>query len=343
NVRRYHNEKHNITNGAEFFEAIHSYEGVKGVQAYECSLIRNPEPTKVTFPKITFVNNYEFEQDGIRVHRAGNVGVGKLLKWPLLDTPKAIGHLQCQPCPSKLQLSSITGVPKERKSLSDRSSITTTTTIELAVQASRSKLYDCPEEGCVASFIRYGNLTQHLCTGKHRHRRERSSMRDMGMTMYHSKLENIEVRSMFSLQLEETTPGDDDDTIRITPPDRGWALPKERKVTHLNESQVKYLTEKFDEGIQQRIRWKPEEVSAEMQRKKDLNNRFYSIPAEFLKTGQVRSFFSRLKSIRGKQTETVVADEGEEEDDEEFDDNNQVVEEIEQRNNLRYSMGISGE
>ncbi|CAF4633327.1 unnamed protein product, partial [Didymodactylos carnosus] len=99
----------------------------------------------------------------------------------------------------------------------------------------------------------------------------------MGMTMYHSKLENIGVRPIISLQLEETTPADDDDTIRITP-DRGWALPKERKLTRLNESQIKYLTEKFDEDVQQRIRWKPEEVSAEMQRKKDLKNRFYFTP-----------------------------------------------------------------
>ncbi|CAF0879942.1 unnamed protein product [Didymodactylos carnosus] len=91
--------------------------------------------------------------------------------------------------------------------------------------------------------------------------------------------------------LEETTPNDDDDTIRIKPPDRGWALPKDRKVTRLNESQIKYLTEKFHEGVQQRIRWKPEEVSAEMQRKKDLKNRFYFTPAEFLKPSQIRSFF----------------------------------------------------
>ncbi|CAF1632325.1 unnamed protein product, partial [Didymodactylos carnosus] len=140
-----------------------------------------------------------------------------------------IGHgtsALCQPCSSTLQLSSITTVPKERKSLSDRSSITTTTTVEPAVQASRRK---------------------------HRRQIERSSMRDMDMTMYHSKLENIGVRSIISLQLEETTPADDDDAIRITP-DRGWALPKERKLTRLNESQIKYLTEKFDEGVQQRIR-----------------------------------------------------------------------------------------
>ncbi|CAF0769514.1 unnamed protein product [Didymodactylos carnosus] len=70
------------------------------------------------------------------------------------------------------------------------------------------------------------------------------------------------------VELEETTPAADDSTIRITPPDRGCALPKERKVIRLTESQIKYLTEKFGEGVQQTIRWKPEEESAEMQRKR---------------------------------------------------------------------------
>ncbi|CAF1474329.1 unnamed protein product [Didymodactylos carnosus] len=100
--------------------------------------------------------------------------------------------------------------------------------------------------------------------------------------------------------------------------------------------------EKFDEGVQQRIRWKPEEVSAEMQRKNDLEDRFYFTPAEFLRPGLIRSFFSRFKAIREKQTETVVVDGLEEENDDEFDDN-QVAEETEQRNNLRNSMGISNE
>ncbi|CAF1125242.1 unnamed protein product [Didymodactylos carnosus] len=79
-----------------------------------------------------------------------------------------------------------------------------------------------------------------------------------------------------------------------------------------------------------------------MQRKNELKDRFYFTPAEFLKPGLIRSFFSRLKAIREKQTDTIVVDKMEEEDDDEFDDN-QVVEETEQRNNLRNSMGISNE
>ncbi|CAF1138555.1 unnamed protein product [Didymodactylos carnosus] len=79
-----------------------------------------------------------------------------------------------------------------------------------------------------------------------------------------------------------------------------------------------------------------------MQRKNDLKDRFCFTPVEFLKPGLIRSFFSRLKAVREKQTETVIVDEVEEEDDDDFDDN-QVVEETEQRNNLRNSMGISNE
>ncbi|CAF1030815.1 unnamed protein product [Didymodactylos carnosus] len=227
----------------------------------------------------------------MRRGRAWNVGDDKLIKWRLLDTPKAIGHLQCQPRSSKPQLSSIIPVSKERKALFDCSSIITTTTVESAAQANGRK---------------------------HLRRIERSSMADM----------------------EETTLDDGDDTNRITPPDRGWALPKERKC-HISMN-LRYNISLRSSMLQQRIRWKPEEVSAEMQRKNDLKDRFYFTPAEFLKLGLIRSFFSRWKAIREKQTETVVVDEVEEEDDDEFDDN-QVVEETEQRNNLRNSMEISNE
>ncbi|CAF1487961.1 unnamed protein product, partial [Didymodactylos carnosus] len=70
---------------------------------------------------------------------------------------------------------------------------------------------------------------------------------------------------------------------------------------------------------------------------------------QHLRTGKHRRRIERssmrdmdLKAIREKQTKTVVVDEVEEEDDDEFDDN-QAVEETEQRNNLRNSMGISNE
>ncbi|CAF1163037.1 unnamed protein product, partial [Didymodactylos carnosus] len=78
-----------------------------------------------------------FEEHDIRLHRTWNVGDDKLINWRLLDTPKAIGHLQCQSSSSKPQWSSITPVSKERKALSDRCSITTTTTVESAAQANR--------------------------------------------------------------------------------------------------------------------------------------------------------------------------------------------------------------
>ncbi|CAF1232847.1 unnamed protein product, partial [Didymodactylos carnosus] len=93
NIRRYLNGKHNVTNAAEFVEACHSYNGVKGVQAFECHLLRSEKESTATFPKITSVNNFRFEKNGIRVHRTWKVGGGKLIPWKDLKWTNILDEL----------------------------------------------------------------------------------------------------------------------------------------------------------------------------------------------------------------------------------------------------------
>ncbi|CAF4471540.1 unnamed protein product [Didymodactylos carnosus] len=88
--------------------------------------------------------------------------------------------------------------------------------------------------------------------------------------------------------------------------------------------QIRYLTDKFDQGLKEKIRWKPEGVAAEMQQKKRSDGKFLFSSAEFLKTGQIRSFFSRLKNTRGKLGAVQEIDE---EDNDEFKDD-QVMSEV---------------
>ncbi|CAF1164475.1 unnamed protein product [Didymodactylos carnosus] len=61
-IRRYLNEKHNVTNASEFIEACHSYDGVKGVQAFECKLLSTKDTSTLSIPKITTINNFGFEK-----------------------------------------------------------------------------------------------------------------------------------------------------------------------------------------------------------------------------------------------------------------------------------------
>ncbi|CAF1360558.1 unnamed protein product [Rotaria sordida] len=41
-----------------------------------------------------------------------------------------------------------------------------------------TNLFECPEETCVSSFVKYGNLLRHLAVGNHRHMPEKESLKD---------------------------------------------------------------------------------------------------------------------------------------------------------------------
>ncbi|CAF1135702.1 unnamed protein product [Didymodactylos carnosus] len=153
---------------------------------------------------------------------------------------------------------------------------------------------------------------------------------------------------MISLMLESTSATKyQTNIVRLS---RGRALPKERTVTRLNPAQTRYLTKKFFDGLKNKMRWKPEEVATEMQQKKGLNGKFYFTSKEFLKAGQIRSSFYRMKQLQDKQQSAgkPMSDiplspppiiEIDEEDDEEFDDE-WVFVEVGQRADLRDAMGL---
>ncbi|CAF1386902.1 unnamed protein product, partial [Didymodactylos carnosus] len=321
-----------------------SYNGVKGVQAFECKLISNKDKPTFSIPKISTTYNFGFETNGIRLHRAWKVGAGKFILWKDLKCANVISHLQCVDSGSRphvLSTMTNTGI----KSKESTASYTTTTTAEIRhdISSTSSKLYECPEEGCVASFIKNGYLINHITSGKHRRKVERISMKDQGIHLYHSKLETIGDRRMISLMLESTSATKYQTNIVI-----GFA---KRAYRHSFKSCTNPL---FNQQIFRRFKKQnaveAEEVATEMQQKKGLNGKFYFTSKEFLKAGQIRSFFYRMKQLQDKQQSAgkPMSDillspppiiEIDEEDDEEFDDE-QVFVEVGQRADLREAMGL---
>ncbi|CAF0952702.1 unnamed protein product, partial [Didymodactylos carnosus] len=85
------------------------------------------------------------------------------------------------------------------------------------------------------------------------------------------------------------------------------------------------------------MRWKPEELVTELQQRKLPGGKFYFTQKEFLKEGQIRSFFSRLKALRGKPQQNMEVDDG---DDEPFEDD-QTFMEVSRRYKLRDAAGVS--
>ncbi len=105
---------------------------------------------------------------------------------------------------------------------------------------------------------------------------------------------------------------------------------KIRKVTRLTPKQIEYLTSKFNDGIKNNTRWKPEAVAAEMESLKD-KGVFVFADNEFLKASQIRSYFSRLKSSRQKDLKIEDCDN----DDVEAFKEEQAIDEVVQRRQLR--------
>ncbi|CAF4615749.1 unnamed protein product, partial [Didymodactylos carnosus] len=104
-------------------------------------------------------------------------------------------------------------------------------------------------------------------------------MRDYAMQTYHSKLEDIGEHPVISILLEARSQDHSVPSQRLP---HGWALPKERTQTRLNPVQIRYPTDKFDQSLKEKIRWKPEDVAAEIQQKKRPYGKFLFSSAEFM-------------------------------------------------------------
>ena len=107
-VRRFLNEKHNVTTAAKFVEAIDSNEGVRGVYAYEARLDKQSSDPPPKLVKISLLNNFSLDSTGIHMHRAWKVGDGKPIPFTKLEQPKSISTITCSNTPKDKTLLFVT-------------------------------------------------------------------------------------------------------------------------------------------------------------------------------------------------------------------------------------------
>ena len=300
NVRRYLNEKNDVTNASEFVNACRSNGGIVGVKVSESRLILESNSTvQFKFPGVTNYNNFKFEKDGILAHRAWNVGAGKFFPFKDLKSGQKNNKLDCEQ-----QSGFIHEWAKKKEAVLKATKIAIMTKSkdkEKDFKLKSSVLFECSEEGCIKKFLNYNNLVHHLATGNHVRKPERRLLTDTAMQLYQSKLERIGNEEMISLMLETSNI---ENTIKFkekfeTDLREGWALLKERKNVRLNAKQIEFLLEKFDESVQTSTRWKPEVLVTIMHELK-VNGKFYFTASEFLTASQIRSFFSREKAKHQK-------------------------------------------
>jgi len=186
----------------------------------------------------TKLHNFIYEQKGIRVYRAWNIGIGKLLTFNTNEnTCLKVQSLVCVNDQSKnIQLtnSDINARPDLFQSVSSTAATSNYQPI------STSKLFYCNSEGCIARFRRYGNLLHHVTIGNHKQKLEKMCLTDLSMITYKSQLDANECQETLRLILERTD-FRQQDLSHIPMLDKGWALPASRKVQKLTPRVKQFL------------------------------------------------------------------------------------------------------
>lgn len=291
------NEGNDVINALELKTAIESGQGTTGVKA--SYVAAKPSSTfNIKWDGISLLNNFEYDETGIRVWRAFNVGSGKVVPWAKFEgVMKQPEILEILDPPSQ----NASGAPPfkiVRQRHTKKSSVKADFLTEnenhdlgsIGQNKPDDMLFPCPEEGCVKAYSRFANLQTHLDTGKHQMMLEQETLYDRAKREYSSKLTEGCSR-IPSVQVTVQAKGDG-----LPPLPMGWALKTIKKKVRFTKKQTEFLTDQFQKGEQSGRKSDPQEVSKALSLARDqaMERRFQ--PGEVLTSQQISGFFSRLSA-----------------------------------------------
>ena len=191
------NSGHNTETAAQMKEAIESCGGVRGVSVKVCSPPDAPSSKSTKWEKVSYVSNLHYSHDGIRTWRAYDIGPGKCVPWTKFSIPEEfeLPTIEARPSMSEARASFVPVRPRrtgdhspvrEEEGSSESEDESSDT---LSSQATNSRLFTCPEEGCIKSFMRPSSLVKLLDCGKHKRKLEQETLYDKAIIRYATKLD----------------------------------------------------------------------------------------------------------------------------------------------------------
>ena len=164
-LRIHINEGHDVTTAVELKTAIES-SPESCVKASYVSLNASVTPP-VKWEGVSLLNNFKYEESGIRAWRAFNEGRGKVIPWSqfegVLQIPEVLEVLD-SPSQTKPSFKSMieTHACKENIYTGSRSNQRETTSQDQDDDDSEdeqaSLLFSCPEEGCIKAYSRFTGI-----------------------------------------------------------------------------------------------------------------------------------------------------------------------------------------
>ena len=97
-IRRYVNEKHDVTTAIDMKEALESHRSIRGCRAAVAAInVANDSGGTKKIKGISKLNNFEFSEDGIRVWCAYQIGSGRFVSYEGMKPQEKTGMKLLQP------------------------------------------------------------------------------------------------------------------------------------------------------------------------------------------------------------------------------------------------------
>ncbi|CAB4042341.1 SURP and G-patch domain-containing 1, partial [Paramuricea clavata] len=250
-----------IENPEQMKAAIESFEGIPGVKVTVCALPPGVKGMAGEWDGVSSLTT-EYLNESMTVWIAYNNGPGKVL--PLTNfcrpptVPKLIHSEETEDTVSFVAVKARQQPKKSREQnntdpMEDESNDERVDTY--------SKLFLCPEQGCIKSFHRYSSLERPLHCDNHTYVLEHETLYDKAMKLYATKLEEGSSKNPIPTESGSVElPGPD-----IGPElQMGWALRTSSKGKRFSDVQKKYLVDVFNAGEQTGRKADPGDVSTAM-------------------------------------------------------------------------------
>ena len=137
--------------------------------------------------------------------------------------------------------------------------------------------FNCSTAGCVKQYRRFSNLIKHHARGDHVFKPDKVTLRDRAILMYKDRAESVKPNQIhelnhFNLVSSASMSSDDDDDEANdgrekqddnsqAHEEQGWALSESKSAVRYSPDQIRYLTQKYDEGEASGQKWNPSTVA----------------------------------------------------------------------------------
>lgn len=299
-MRRFLNEGNDLKSASDMKAAIESHGGVKGCYAAVCRVQPSAQTmTKHTMAGVQAIHNFSYENGGMRVWRAYDVGPGKFYSAAQLarfGTPQGPTELVTVEPFSKprVEVGTYQQHAEPARATSEPGPLQEPPYPAQTDQEIEKVMFSCHEEGCIKTFQSFSALQKHLDVGKHMVRLAKESAYDEIKRKWTEACLSIGggyVRgqtSAISHSVDQALAGQ---------VEQGWALRKSRKSVGFSEKAKSYLVDVFWTGEETGKKANASDVASRMKSLRNETGEKMFAKTDWLTEQQIARYFSRLSAL----------------------------------------------